>query len=83
MTTAQIDAFLAEIGYTPFQPFEDLPRQVCSQCDKPKLRGLFTPLELKSTGPRCMRCVGLLSQKSRERKWNAGREPGWNNRRDT
>jgi hypothetical protein len=66
MTTAQIDAFLAQIGYMPLASLDDLPTQVCAQCDRPKIRGLFTPLQLKDPQPRCRACIGECSQKQRK-----------------
>jgi hypothetical protein len=62
---------------------ESLPQTICRLCKRSLINGLFNPAELRHEDRmRCMRCVGEISQKSRAKKWNAGQERGWNNRKE-
>lgn len=53
---------------------DSLPQAVCRICNRSLIRGLFTPLELANGSMRCRTCCGELSEKSRRRDWNAGKE---------
>lgn len=45
---------------------ESLPHTTCRVCRKSKINGLFTPWELREeVTPRCMRCIGEISEKQR------------------
>jgi len=56
-----------------------LPQTVCRLCHRSLINGLFNPAELlHEDRRRCMKCVGELSEKSRNKKWNTGQERGWN-----
>ena len=57
-----------------------LPETVCSVCGKSKICGVFTPAELQSSRPRCMTCVGLLSDQARNTGWR--RTHAWKTRKE-